>query len=136
MDITARHLIPLTKGQISFMNVTADVDGSTHLSQRFTLSLPMSEPPTPPPPQLRRPPPPRPQQMRGTPVNSAPFETMKAKPHVNVSVMNGAYRRVHYSFSATFVSEYQMNMINVQHEGGSGGSSSHGGGGIDGGRKK
>lgn len=73
----------LDKGQISFMNVTVETDRSTHLSSltdsashyRYQWVSPPS------------------QQMWGTVVNSAPFETMKANPHVNVSVMNAAYRR-------------------------------------------
>lgn len=70
----------LDEGQISFMNVTAEMDRSTHLSS-LTDSANVKR--TTPPPS----------QMWGTPVNSAPFETMKANPHVNVSIMNVAYRR-------------------------------------------
>lgn len=89
MDTCCRYyssvLGSLDEGQISFMNVTAEMDRSTHLSP-LTDSANVKR--APPPPTTTPS-----QQMWGTPANSAPFETMKANPHVNVSVMNGAYRR-------------------------------------------
>lgn len=38
---------------------------------------------------------------------------LKRKSHVNISVMNILVQEAHYSFSGTFISEYQMNMMNV-----------------------
>lgn len=58
--------------------------------------------------------------------NSAPFETAAANPPCKCICNEGRVREVHYSLSATFISEYQMNVINVERGGGGGGKVSRG----------
>lgn len=105
------------EGQISFMNVTAAMDRSTHLS---SLADGVNVKKTT---RARRAPS---QQMRGTPANSGPFETAEANPPCKCICNERRVREVHYSLSATFISEYQMNVINVERGGGGGSKVSRG----------
>lgn len=105
------------EGQISFINVTVEMDRSAHLSSLTDSTNVTTTTPTRCTPS---------RQMWEMPANSAPFETAAATPPCKCICNERRVREVHYSLSATFISEYQMNVINVERGGGGGSKVSRG----------
>lgn len=103
----------LDEGQISFMNVTAEMDRSTHLSS-LTDSANV-EGATPGPSFWTN--------VRNASVRCSIWNH-EGKPPCKCIRNERRIQEVHYSLSATFISEYQMNMINVERGGGGGGMQS------------
>lgn len=117
MDTGCRYysstLGSLDEGQISFMNVTVEMDISTHLSL-LTDSA-----------NVKRAPPPLPKAFSTNVRNTSEQRCIwnhEGKPPCKCICNERRVQEVHYSLSATFISEYQMNMINVERGGGGGGS--------------
>ena len=105
----------LDEGQISFMNVTAEMDRSTHLSS-LTDSANVKRttaPPHTPPPSVST-------NVRNT-SEQCSIWNHEGRPPCKCICNERCVQEVHYSLSATFISEYQMNMINVERGGGGGG---------------
>lgn len=100
----------LDEGQISFMNVTVEMDRSTHLSS-LTDSANVKRTAAPPPPFSTN--------VRNT-SEQCYIWNREGKPPCKCICNERRVQEVHYSLSATFISEYQMNMINVERGGGGG----------------